>query len=141
MKIRTDFVTNSSSSSYVVAFKESPQIDKETLERYPFIAVYQKIADNMIFSGGEEDNETNDGNIVSTIKELDEYFVEEYGWGNCNTIEKILDDEQYLGKYKTCADYINKGYKILLKYIDYDDSRNELFESLISDNFVIISCF
>ena len=37
MKIREDFVTNSSSSSYVIAYKASPNFDEETIQRYPIL--------------------------------------------------------------------------------------------------------
>ena len=55
MKIRNDYVTNSSSSSYVIAYKSLPEIDEETLKRYPFLKNYGKLIETVLFTEGDND--------------------------------------------------------------------------------------
>lgn len=113
MKIRSDFVTNSSSSSYVIAYKglDTP---------HPSIKSLNKMIEIVLFS--DSGYETTRGEKVNTIDELNDYMVDIYGYSDLNTIEKVLDDNSHAKKiYTECVKALNDGYTILFKDIGYDD--------------------
>lgn len=86
MKIRYGFVSNSSSSSFIVSAKKG---------KTPTVIIEIELPTDK---------------IIETVKQLDEHFMEHWGSGQ-KTIQELLDDEgEYVtDQYNNCLKEIKKG--------------------------------
>ena len=95
MKIREDFVTNSSSSSYIIAYKAFPNLDDKLLQEFPILKGFDAILERVLLSA-DDYGDTTEGECIRSVEELEKYFVDCYGYADLNTLQRILDDDHLL---------------------------------------------
>lgn len=124
MKIRLDFVTNSSSSSYFVAYKPLPDFDEKTLHTYPILKNLIKLY-TMIFNCGY--------NTIYNKEDWDEYLCEYCGY--YDSIEELLKEEDYLLEhYNKVLTYLEKGFNISHFSLDYSEQNLEYLINKFAEN-------
>ena len=130
MKYRVEFVTNSSSSNYVVAYRPAESGTNKNLS----LEVIQIILD----SDGSYDTQA--AEYFNTKEELDKYIMDRYK-SICDTLEEAIEISELEYLYSTAIEYLRQGYTIATKDIGYGDRAMEKIIFKLAENnddFIII---
>ena len=82
MKIRNGFVTNSSSSSYIIAFKSITEEEKESIQSNS-IKEYIDLMERFAFGNSI---------VIKNKEDCDKYFIDHYSYKDIDTVYKIIND-------------------------------------------------
>lgn len=125
MKTRLDFVTNSSSSSFIICIKGVPEVEQSVLDKYPCIKNYVTKLEQIITNGSNQ--------VLRNAAELDDFFLNYYGWGV--PMEELLAEEPSLAEvYDDYSRRIADGYTIFIREVDYNDEGTRYFLETLKDS-------
>ena len=113
-KIRSGFVSNSSSSSFILP------VSGDITDKFTITITLNDLKRMMSFGESSIDA------LISNKQELDFYIVDQYGWRD-QSLEQVLESKYVKEKYDDLLAIINSGKSVLVGDIDYSDSAMEDF--------------
>jgi hypothetical protein len=132
MKIRNGFVTNSSSSSFLIAIKVPTE---DQLKSLSLLDCYPAIHTMFNVINGLFDVEAND------VTSLNKWFTDRHRDYKNNTLKQIIENNPSLKeRYKKYLEYINDGMSIFYANIDYNETQliNKISDLNDGKNIIIL---
>jgi hypothetical protein len=129
MKIRTGFVTNSSSSSFTIYIKNVDTI----------VAGIQNPTVNALWNFFL--NCFKDGEPIKTASDLVDYLMDREGYKEVDSFIEDMRDDQYMREdFEKMLSYIDGGYIILKKSVEYgaDEGVSEMLEAIEDGENIIV---
>lgn len=142
MKIRLDFVTNSSSSCFIIAYKKLPALDDETVKKYPYLELLLNDFLTRVITGDEYKWYDEEPVVFRSVDDFNDWIEEKYVYSRY-TLAEYLKENHYLKEYyDNIKSYIDKGYTVIEKDIKYSEENvEEIIYALaraLGDDFVIV---
>lgn len=139
MKIRMGFVTNSSSSSFIIAYKDLTSSSETSKSDQKYLNTLMRILEERLQFTNEDWCDTDEGTIFKSESEIKNYWLERYVYSDMSLDEyfKQYPDQKEL--YDNIIKNLKNGYRVIIKEVgNFDDDFREFVKELIDDKNVIL---
>lgn len=135
MKIRKGFVTNSSSSSFIVAYKKLPKLPKRLLDNHPELAFFETFARKTLEDSDYRSYE-DERTIARDMDDL-EYLIKEFYDHNGNLASLFMERPEAKGLYDKMTACIKAKKTVVAGKMPYSNTaQRKLLEGLVKAGMV-----
>lgn len=139
MKTRGFYVTNSSSSSFIIAYKNLASLTNATKNEQKYLNILMNILEEKLQSVNEDWYDTDEGTIFNSSAEATAYWVERFVYSDMTLEEYLEKYPEQKEIYDNIIKNLNNGYKVIIKEVgNCDNDFREFIKELIDDENVIL---